>query len=186
MGGQRTAHPILGPTNEERKEMSLRDKYADRRETSYDERIAELAEVHGAADCAEYADREDFIEQVIPKLDTYSVRHLWVLSALLRDRADGWLGKFVAFYARKVEAAVARAIADHEITEHPPHDPKAKRWYMPSPTLLWGEWRATEGHREGWAKGWKDRAATAPAKPTAKAPIDLSAFLHNWTPKSPS
>jgi hypothetical protein len=82
---------------------------------------------------------------------------------------------------------VARATADHEITEHPPHDPKAKRWYMPSPTLLWGEWRAKQGYQEGWSKGWEaHRTAGAPVKPPTKSPMDITAFLHDWNPKAPS
>jgi hypothetical protein len=165
--------------------MPDHDQYEDRRETTLDERIAELAEVHGAADCAEYASREDFIEQVIPKLDTYSVPHLWVLSALLLDRADSWLGKFVAFYARKVEAAVARAIADGEITRHPPPDETAKRWYMPSPLLLWGEWRARQGYRNGRTEGWeaKEKYDAEIEKNAAPRPL---IFLHNWNPTKPS
>ena len=45
--------------------MNSRDEYADRHETTDDERTPELVAVHGAADCAEYASREDFIEKVI-------------------------------------------------------------------------------------------------------------------------
>lgn len=117
-------------------------------------RCPELERLHAAADCAEHADIQTFIESFVPQLNTFSPTRLWALSGILHDRRLTGIAKFIALYTKAAEAAVVSALDAGEQWDE----------FMPSPMLLWGLWCERQGHREGFREGWKQGEERAKQK----------------------
>jgi hypothetical protein len=142
--------------------------------------------LHRAVDLAEYAGTEDFVEQVLPELDVHTPAQLWALCGMLYSRGERFLARFVGHYARHAEAMVWLAIEQGEADRvGRPRQDSHRRDYMPSPLLLWGEWRARQGYHDGRTAGWeaKEKHDAATARKAAPRPL---VFLHNWNPTTPS
>jgi hypothetical protein len=138
-------------------------------------RIDDWQLMRQVADIAEHASIEDFIEQVLPEFNGYTVSQLWVLVGMLHDGGQRDLARFVGYYAQQAETSIALALQDDEAdhSEHP-WDGRLLCDYMPSPLRSWGDWRAQQARRAVQAEIAKTSTAS------------LSAFLYNWNPTKPS
>jgi hypothetical protein len=145
-------------------------------------RIDDWELMRRVTDMAEHASEEDFIEQVLPQLDGYTVTQLWVLSGMLHDCGLRYLAQFVGYYAQRAETSAALAIEDSEANRiGRPWAGKLLCDYMPSPLRLWGDWREWQARRAVQAEIAR-KSGGASAKPTSS----LTTFLHDWNPTKPS